>query len=228
MNAYQLRSASQTGLPQVLKNLHSEFPDLLFSTLDCTVRALNPDRHVVHQEAYRAACPDATGRDSHLQRFVDQGFSPKWWRATLKVFVWALRTHVPSMGTAELADLAWPSHQSVFARFFSLHVAAPAVETAVALRKYMRSPIFGGQGVQGHWADRMRDDPSGASLGEKFFRRLLGNNPQLMDYFKNADMDTLSLHIVRALDIMVTSAPEVRVPGNRIGRLQNSYAEVEA
>ena len=39
-----------------------------------------------------------------------------------------------------------------------------------------------------------------------------------MDYFKTADMDTLSLHVVRALHILVTSASQVGVSNSPLQR----------
>ena len=40
-------------------------------------------------------------------------------------------------------------------------------------------------------------------MGEAFYRKLFANHPELLDYFKNADIDSLAVHVVQTIDLCV-------------------------
>ena len=48
-------------------------------------------------------------------------------------------------------------------------------------------------------ADRM-------AIGERIYRKLFQDHPELVDYFSNTNMDSLAVHLVQALDVMVKAS----------------------
>ena len=48
-------------------------------------------------------------------------------------------------------------------------------------------------------ADRM-------AIGERIYRKLFQDHPELVDYFSNTKMDSLAVHLVQALDVMVKAS----------------------
>lgn len=201
------------GLQRALESRVYDLRELLFGALDLAVRALNPERQEVNREAYRPAHPDERREcqtlPAYLRLFSELGVRPQWWVALIDVILWAFRTHSPWNTEIEREDLDKSRTASALGRFLATRVAQPAVQDGLDLRAEFRDPVYGPAGLIGHWQERLRDDVARATLGQEFYRLLFAQHPELLDYFKSADMDRLSLHVIQSVELALSSASDI-------------------
>ena len=77
------------------------------------------------------------------------------------------------------------------------------------MRVGYQAPVFGDAGLLGHWHEHLRTDAERATLGQKFYQLLFDRHPVLLDYFKTADMDRLSLHVIQSVELVLTGARDI-------------------
>jgi len=200
-------------LQRALESRVHDLRELLFGVLDLAVRELNPERQEAQREAHRPAHPDPRREcqtlSEYLRLFSELGVRPRWWLDLVDVLLWAFNTHSPSNGEVEREDLEKGRTASALGRFLATRIAQPAVEDALAMRAEYRAPVYGMAGLEGFWRERLRSDAERAMLGQEFYRLLFANYPSLLDYFKSADMDRLSLHVIQSVELVVTSARDI-------------------
>jgi hemoglobin-like flavoprotein len=69
------------------------------------------------------------------------------------------------------------------------------------------------KGVPAFWASQGDTINSGA-FGEMFFKSLLEQHSQLIDYFSQTDMDALAMHFTRILDLLAKSVQKFGTTGH--------------
>lgn len=201
------------GLQRALGSRVHDLRELLFGLLDLAVRALHPERQTVHREAYRPAHPDPTREcqtlPAYLRLFSELGVRPQWWVQWVDVVLWAFRTHAPYNTAVEREDLDKGRTASALGRFLATYIAQPAVQDGLDMRDQFRGAVYGTAGLIGHWLDRIRNDDERATLGQQFYRLLFAQHPELLDYFKSADMDRLALHVIQSIELVLASARDI-------------------
>ena len=112
---------------------------------------------------------------------------------------WALGTHVPYSQQDDKEDLERGS-QSAVLRCITQHVAIPAMQAWGDLKALASEPLYD-KVIPTFWAQFDKSDK--ATLGEMFYRFLLSKHPDLLDYFAQTDMDSLAVHLMMAVDVIV-------------------------
>lgn len=195
--------------------------ELLMGLLDGAIRSLCPKHQKVEREAYRAVADNVEllkvrGDDEglsleclyvedYLRLFARVGISPASWVIFCEAFVWTMKTHVPYAQEDDADDLARGA-TSAMARAVAQQVAVPAIEQIEILRGWVDIPVYK-QGLPELWGRLTKE--AKADFGEQFYRTLLTKHPQLLDYFSKTDMDSLSLHLMMALDLIVASVSDL-------------------
>lgn len=186
---------------------------LLVAMLDTCVRTLCPHTQTVQREAYRPVSevlklspsgfwgmkrfkPDDEGTpEEYFRIYARCGVLPTHWVAFCKAFLWACQTHSPYAEEPDLEDLEKPPMESAMAAFVSGVVAKGAIEGIQKLHQMFRTPVF--QVALPRFWDRVTSNEKTKAvtfLGETFYRQLLTNHEEVLEFFKRTDMDTLALH----------------------------------
>lgn len=193
---------------------------LIVSTLDACVRSLCPHTQTVQREAYKPVSevlqlspsgfwgmkrfsPQEGTTEEYFRIFARCGVLPSHWVAFCKAFLWACQTHSPYAEEADLEDLEKTPLESANALFVATTVAKEAIVEIKKLHEYFKTPVFA-VCIPRFWSRASSSEEHHAlpHIGETFYRQLLSNHSELLDFFKNTDMDTLSMHFaVRVLDI---------------------------
>lgn len=143
----------------------------------------------------------------YLKLFARCGVRPRHWLALSEAFEWAMETHGMTGGALEQHE--HHEHRfssSPFARAVAQKVVLPALDDIRELQSLAAEPAF--RVVLPRFWGRLSPTDA-ASFGELFYRRLLTKNPSLLDYFSKTDMDSLSVHLMMALDLVVQSVGEL-------------------
>lgn len=203
----------EADLQRALGSRVHDLRELLLGVFDLAVRSLNPERQEIQHEAYPPVHPDPRREcqtlPEYFRLFSELGIRPQWWVALVDVLLWACDTHFPNKRPVEQTDLDKGRTASALGRFFALHVAQPAIKDALDMRVEYREPVFGQAGVLGFWQERLRTDAERATLGQEFYRRLFEQYPAALDFFKTADMDRLSLHVIQSVELVLTGASDI-------------------
>jgi nitric oxide synthase oxygenase domain/subunit/sulfite reductase alpha subunit-like flavoprotein len=201
------------NLRRALDSRVHDLRELLLGVLDLAVRSLNPDLQETHHEAYPPVHPDARREcqalTEYFRLFSELGFRPLWWVDLIEVVRWASATYFPSKREVESEDLDNGQTASALGRFIAVQVAQPAIKDALEMRVGYQAPVFGDAGLLGHWHEHLRTDAERATLGQKFYQLLFDRHPVLLDYFKTADMDRLSLHVIQSVELVLTGARDI-------------------
>ena len=201
------------NLQRALDTRVHDLRELLLGVLDLAVRSLNPDLQEIHHEAYRAVHPDARREcqslTEYLRLFSELGVRPLWWVELIEVVRWASAIYFSSKREVETEDLDNGQTASALKRFIAVQVAQPAIRDALEMRVGYKAAVFGEAGLLGHWRERFGTDAERATLGQKFYRLLFDRHPGPLDYFKTADMDRLSLHVIQSVELVLTGARDI-------------------
>ena len=122
---------------------------------------------------------------------------------------WASAIYFSSKTEVETEDLDNGQTASALKRFIAVQVAQPAIRDALEMRVGYQAAVFGEAGILGHWRERFGTDAERATLGQKFYRLLFERHPVPLDYFKTADMDRLSLHVIQSVELVLTGARDI-------------------
>jgi len=221
---------------------------LITGLVDAAVRTLSPNTQRIQREAYHPMSNDlllgdgegaAGGTKSELRHFALQegtvkeygrlfarcGVQPKHWLAFADAFLWTMRTHVPYADETDAGDLDLPNNECAHSIFCASHICQPCIKESLQLREELDTPLFK-VGVPRFWKRIASCPMVRASIGESFYRELLTNNPRLLDYFVKADVDSLSLHIVALLDLLVKSVESIGSWGNRFRSVLDHLGEM--
>jgi sulfite reductase alpha subunit-like flavoprotein/nitric oxide synthase oxygenase domain/subunit/hemoglobin-like flavoprotein len=203
-----------------------DLEDLLVGLLDGVFRSFCPKEQRVAREAYRPIQHDVTldrkegemtleceTLDEYTRLFARCGVKPHYWICFCHAFLWCMKTHVPYAQEDDEDDLE-KGPDSAYAKAVR-DVAILAIDGYVGLKSLLEKSIFK-TGVPRFWA-RM-DMSTRLGFGEHFYKSLLESNPQLLDYFAKTDMDSLSMHFMATLDLLVKSIGEL---GN-VGRFRKA------
>jgi hemoglobin-like flavoprotein len=200
-----------------LKERLFDAEELLVGLLDGAIRSLCPKHQKVARESYRAVADDVEllkvrehedsisleclYLDDYLKLFARVGITPDMWVIFCEAFVWTMKTHVPYAQEDDADDLAG-GNKSAIARMVAQHVAVPAIKQIEELKSWADDPVYKTV-LPALWGTLSKTDK--ADFGEAFYRTLLTKHPQLIDNFAKTDMDSLSLHLMMALDLVVAS-----------------------
>lgn len=220
MSAMELVESNKDPLYLALQDRMYDAEKLIMGLLDGAVRSLCPHTQMVQREAYRALSDDAKIQqpgehsfltlechsvEDFLQLFARCGIKPTHWILFCDAFHWALSTHTPYAQEDDYDDLDVPQ-ASAIVRCVAQTVAVPAVEEIRALKSMKDDPMFS-KVLPRMWGRLSKEDK--ADLGEFFYRKLLAKHPDLLDYFSHTDLDSLSVHLVMSLDVIVESVSEL-------------------
>lgn len=212
-----------------------EVEGLLMGLIDGAIRSYCPAHQVVQREAYRPLADDAVlerakgsefhleceSRQDHLDLFARMGVRPIFWFNFVNAVVWTMKTHAPYAQSDDLEDLDQAPHKSAFGRAIAESVAVPAIQTYQELVGLHQAPAV--LQLQSLWkssADKTRE-----AFGKTFYRNLLNDYPQLLDYFSRTDRDAMTEHLMMVVDTMVENVNEMGTLGafrqnlDRLGEL---------
>ena len=189
-----------------------EFEELLLRLIDHGVRSTCPRHQTVQREAYRSledqhklekpsdlfgALEVDTPQDIY-KLFTRRGVLPEYWKLFVDAFLWCMKTHVPYAKDDDYEELNKP--YNAFGKVITQKVVLPAIQCYNETRKFLRSNLFT-IGVTRFWG-RLPEDAK-AGFGESFYKTLLEDNPELLDYFARTDMDALAFHLMQTLSLLV-------------------------
>lgn len=188
----------------------SDGREILLGLFDDAVRSMCPHSQTVARESYRPAS-DGRGRSfgmvlecrtkAELIRLLSAcGVRPRHVVRLCEAFVWSMRTHNPYAGQDDLEDAEKKPSESVYGRFVADHVGRPAIKDGESLRSAFDTELYA-KHLPRFWT-KVKEVQRG-TFGEKFYQRLLTDNPELLNYFARADMDHLASHISLAIDLMI-------------------------
>lgn len=233
-----------------LKDRMPDAEELLMGLVDGAIRSLCPHRQTVQREAYRPIMDETLIQrsrnefslecqtlDDHLSLFARLGVPPNCWVLFIQAFLWTMKTHTPYAQDDDHESLDLGHFQSAFARSIALTVSIPAVMAYRDLVTLHKAPVV--KQIQTIWG-RLSEDGM-VDFGEAFYRNLLSDYPELLDFFAKTDMDSLAVHLSQTLDLVVKnvhllgSTGSFRVSLDALGQLHRkmniptySYALVGA
>ena len=112
--------------------------------------------------------------------------------------------------TDDLDNLENEPHHSAFGRAVATTISIPAVDYFNELTHFYQNKAV--RAIQAIWGTF--DKEGRGKFGEDFYRKLLSEHPQLLDYFAKTDMDALAVHQSMALDLIIKN---VKVLGKSNG-----------
>ena len=208
--------------------------ELIMGLLDGVFRSFCPHSQKVQREAYRATQDDVTLQrkegemtlecectDDYIHLFARCGIEPHYWINFCEAFMWCMESHVPYAQDDDAEDLE-KGFESAYGKVIRI-VAIRAIDGYVALRSKLEKDIFQ-TGVTRFWA--RLDHTTKLGFGETFYRTLLEKNSQLLDFFSRTDMDSLAVHFMATLDLLVKSIRELGTTGSFRRNVLDTLAEV--
>lgn len=195
-----------------LRDRMEDAETLMMGLLDGAIRSLCPAHQKVQREAYRPMKDDAVIEradgefslecqtlEDHLGLFARLGVKPEYWVRFVIAVHWTMSTHAPYAQDDDLENLELGAAQSALGRVVALNVAIPAIKMHKELATlYLTPAVVQVQTIWNRFSEVGRAD-----FGEIFYRKLLTEHPQLLDFFSKTDMDSLALHLSMALDMVV-------------------------
>ena len=196
--------------------------ELVMGLIDGVFRSFCPKEQRVAREAYRPVADDVClirkegemtleceSVEDYTRLFARCGVEPHYWVFFCEAFLWSMKTHVPYAQDDDNEDLE-KGRDSAYAKAIR-SVGTKAMDGYVGLRSQLEEDVFK-IGVTRFWS-RL---PQSARLGfgETFYQSLLSQNPQLLDFFSKTDMDSLAIHFMATLDLLVKSIREMGTTGS--------------
>ncbi|CAK0842487.1 unnamed protein product [Prorocentrum cordatum] len=131
-----------------------------------------------------------------MSHYALMGIRPKHWALLKEAFMFAIRTHNPYLyKDHDGVDLEM-GEDGAISRFFHIHVMQKAHDVFQKFVDTLQSPDAVVVQRQAAALQSMR------GFGDDFYQRLLTNYPELGDDFPHADMDHLTLHLQRTLQVI--------------------------
>ena len=216
--AVRLVERNEDPLALCMLDRGSEMEGLLMGLIDGSIRTLCPMQQIVQRDAYRSIQDDLYLQrskddslslecetvDDYLKLFARCGVQPQHWVLFCEAFIWCLQTHTPYAKDDDKMDIERGA-DSAMARAIVQLVALPAIKAYKGMIDIAENPLYK-EAVPRLWARVTPDDR--LDFGERFYRTLLTNHPNLLDYFSKTDMDSLIVHFVGSIDVVVTAATE--------------------
>jgi nitric oxide synthase oxygenase domain/subunit/sulfite reductase alpha subunit-like flavoprotein/hemoglobin-like flavoprotein len=217
--AVQCVERNEDPLAQCMLDRGTEAEDLLMGLIDGAIRTLCPMHQIVQRESYRPIQEDLHLQrskddilmlecetvDDYLKLFARCGVEPNHWVLFCEAFIWCLQTHTPYAKDDDKEDIE-RGLDGAMARAIAQLVALPAIKAYKEMTDIAENPLYK-EAVPRLWARLTPDDR--LDFGERFYRKLLTDHPILLDYFSKTDMDSLAVHFVGSLDLVVTAATEL-------------------
>jgi hypothetical protein len=184
--------------------------NLLLALFDEQIRSLCPHKQTVQREAYRNVSDDrgaalclsleCTTSKEIFRLFSTLSIQPSHYLMLCEAFLYTMGSHSPYAQDDDVEDLEKALNQSAYARFVAQLVAKPGIKDTLSVREEFATPIFSII-LPKFWnfVKIERQD----KFGDKFYSNLLSTFPELLDYFARADMHSLAVHILQAIDLMV-------------------------
>jgi nitric oxide synthase oxygenase domain/subunit/hemoglobin-like flavoprotein len=196
-----------------------ETEELIMGLVDGALRSLCPKAQTVQREAYRPVQDDAhiqrlRGEEltlececvqDYLKLFSRCGVLPGYWVHFCSAFTWALKTHTPYAKDDDHEEFDC-GVDSAYARGIAQTVAKPAVMAYKELKSIAEQDLYR-VGVKRVWDRLSKDDR--ILFGQEFYRTLLISHPNLLDYFSRTDMDSLAIHFIASIDLLVHSVAQL-------------------
>eukprot|EP01088_Endostelium_zonatum_P003021 TRINITY_DN1398_c2_g1_i1.p1 TRINITY_DN1398_c2_g1~~TRINITY_DN1398_c2_g1_i1.p1 ORF type:complete len:667 (-),score=140.25 TRINITY_DN1398_c2_g1_i1:659-2659(-) len=183
------------------------FPEYLHGFLDLAARALHPETEQVQKEAYRAVHPhpdkEFNTMEEYADHFAHMAVTPIHWYSLQEAWMYALSTHSPYFEEPERTDLSY-NQNSVLYRFFGSCVMQPAFTAYQQMHKLFKQEPFLTQ-IPEFWKASVNTPERVLEMGQNFYETLLEKYPSLLHFFSSADMDHLSIHLSKTLDIVFKS-----------------------
>jgi hypothetical protein len=197
--------------------------NMLLAMFDERVRALCPHTQVVQREAYRPVQDErgaafgltleCTRAAKIVRLFSTMGVEPRHYEILC------------DMQEEDVQDLMKKSPKdSAFCRFVANFVAEPGIKDAVTFRQELSAPLYT-EIMPDFWKCAKQED-EGGSFGELFYETLLSTYPELLDYFAKADMDSLGLHIMLAIDLVANYPSMAGQPESTFRKVTDHLAEL--
>mmetsp|Transcript_1755 Transcript_1755/g.3894 ORF Transcript_1755/g.3894 Transcript_1755/m.3894 type:complete len:1532 (+) Transcript_1755:163-4758(+) len=226
---------NQDPLFYCLQDRMGDAETLLMGVLDGAIRSLCPANQVVQREAYRPMQEDAIvertkgefslecqSLDDHFALFARLGVKPYYWVRFVIAVHWTMSTHAPYAQEDDLENLELGAINSALGRVVALTVAIPAIQTYKGLVTLYQAPIV--HKIQDIW--NRFSEVGRADFGEIFYRKLLTEHPQLLDFFSKTDMDTLAIHLSMALDMVIRNVHAMGAMNTMFRSALENLAEV--
>jgi hemoglobin-like flavoprotein len=231
----KLIEKNKDPLWQCLRERMSDAEELLMGVLDAAVRSLCPAHQVVQREAYRPMADEAIlqrernefsleceSLQDHLHLLARLGVTPQFWVYFVSAVVWSMKTHAPYAQADDIDDLNQGPFNSAFGRAVALQAAIPAIQAYRDLTTLYKAPVVGQlQQIWGRFSETGRID-----FGEAFYRKLLSDYPQLLDYFAKTDMDSLAVHLSMSLDLVIKNVHSLGSSAGSFRQALDSLGEV--
>ena len=221
--AMQRVERNEDPLAECMLDRGTEAEELIMGLIDGALRTLCPMQQIVQRESYRPIQDDLRLQrlkddsltlecetvDDYLKLFARCGVQPNHWVLFCEAFIWCLQTHTPYAKDDDKEDIERGA-DSAMSRAIAQLVALPAIRAYKGMIDIAENPLYK-EAVPRLWARLTPDDR--LYFGERFYRTLLTNHPNLLDYFSKTDMDSLAVHFVGSLDLVVTAAAELASTG---------------
>lgn len=227
----------QDPLALALGDRMYDVEELTMGLLDGAIRSLCPHTQVVARESYRPIADDThltrakegnlsleceTVSD-YLDLFSRCGVQPQCWVLFCHAFAWAVETHTPYAQDDDIDDLQQGPAESAFFRAVAQTVAKPAVKAYSDLKALGDNELYSNI-VPQVWQRLGADDR--ITFGQTFYRRLLGDYPDVLDYFSKTDMDSLAIHFSMALDLLFGSVKDLGTVDTQLRKTLNHLGEI--
>eukprot|EP00752_Nemacystus_decipiens_P005386 g4883.t1 len=194
------------ALPDVLGGLAPNLQRYLHGVIDLAVRSLDPATENVSRESYGALHPDDARPHQDVRGYsktmAEQGFLLTHWEVVRDLWMDAMRRS-PYMEAYELANMDLGTESAAY-RFFELHVLKPMAEAIADMEGFYQDET-NAQLVRESWKPYKDSANLKWALGVEFYARLFSQHPDLVPFFRGAQMDVLSKHLGQALELVATS-----------------------
>lgn len=210
---------------------------IVFGLLDGAIRRLCPHTQLVAREAYRPvadeirllhACDpnailheDCESVEDYMQLLARLGVPPSAWVHFVGALAWAWDTHVPYAKEEDKEDLELGAESAVL-RAVTQMVAVPAMQAWKELRDFGSS--HSSTAMRTFW--RRLEQGDRAAIGERIYRKLFDDHPDLLDFFSKTDMDSLSLHLIQALGVIIKSSGKITAEKGPFRSMMNHLGRI--
>lgn len=202
---------NQDPIHKALRDRMFDAPDLVMGLLDEALRALCPHTQrgshlrplAETSAAFSLECHDLA---DYFQLLARVGVAPRQWFLFGEAFYFAMRL-TGADDPDVLHDLTGgTSESSVLVRAVVQQVSLPALEAIRDIKSLAQEDAF--KVVLPRFWGRLTASDKNA-FGELFYRRLFSKHPDVMDYFTKTDMDSLCVHLMMSLDLVVASVADL-------------------
>jgi nitric oxide synthase oxygenase domain/subunit/hemoglobin-like flavoprotein len=234
--AMDLVESNQDPLAICITERVPETEELIIGLIDGAIRGLCPKDQIVQREAYRPVQDDGHIKklrgeeltlecekvEDYLKLFARLGVLPEYWIHFCESFIWALKTHTPYAQDDDQEDLE-RGEESAYARAIAQTVARPAIHAYSELKSLAVKLVYK-VGLVRMWEKLGNDDSM--MFGQEFYRTLLTKHPDLLDYFSRTDMDSLAVHFMKSIDLIMRSPAQLGSATGYFRTVLNHLADI--